>query len=193
MKKVILFAALAVTVMSSCFKSDTQTENSSQSDTGIIKKITVPFSTSGKYKLFRLVDSSYVLNSDSATSSWDFGMRRATLIFNSASSGPGQGAVILENATFASVTRAPYDGYAFDTTASQKAIKDYSWYTYNPQTRGFDPIAGKTFVIKTGEGRHYAKVQFIKAEYEPFVGPMPVNIIYTFRYYYQADGSVNFF
>lgn len=198
MKRVFLLAAIASTLMTSCFKAETKNSDATQtntsgtqSNTGYIKKIVVPFSTSGKYTLYRLVDSTQVFNADSASSRWDFGMRRTTIIFNSASSGPGNAGVILQDIPFESITKAPFSGYAFDTTASQKAIKDYSWYTYDRVTNAFNPTAGKTFVIKTGDGRHFAKIEFLKAEYEPFVGQMPVNLIYTFRYFYQANGSDN--
>ena len=193
MKRVLFFAIIATSVMTSCFKSDTKSTTAVASDTGVIRTIKVPFSTSGSYTLYRLVDSTIVFNADSASSRWDFGMRRATLIFNSASSGPGNAGVILQDIPFSSVNKAPFSGYAFDTSSSQKAIKDYSWYTYNSQTRGFDPIAGKTFVIKTGDGNHFAKIEFLKAEYAGLVGnpPSPTYIIYTFRYFYQANGSDN--
>ena len=86
---------------------------------------------------------------------------------------------------------APSAGYAYDTTSSQKAIKDGSWYDYNPATHAFVPKAGKVFLFRTADG-HYAKMELLNVGYEPFAGPVPVRLIYNFRYTYQPNNSNTF-
>ena len=132
-----------------------------------------------------------VANSDSASTKWDFGLRLTTFILNSQTYGPGNAGAILQNSIYSSVTAAPDAGYAYDTTSTQKAIKDGSWYNYNPTTRSFAPKAGQTFIFRTADN-YYVKMELLAVDYEPFVGPAPVKLIYRFRYTYQANGTKAF-
>ena len=155
--------------------------------------LTVNFSTSESFTFFRFSDSTVFTSNDSATNKWDFGIRQATIIINSHASGPGQAGVIIQNATYADVTTAPASGYAYDTSAAHLAIHNFtSWATYNQQTFSFTPIAGKTFIFKTADGQHYAKMEMLNVSYEAFVGPFPKHIIYRFRYTYQPNGTNSF-
>ena len=65
------------------------------------------------------------------------------------------------------------------------------WYDYNLTTHSFVPKAGKVFLFRTADG-HYAKMELLNVGYEPFVGPVPVRLIYTFRYTYQPNNSNTF-
>jgi len=114
-----------------------------------------------------------------------------TFILNSHTYGSGNAGAILQNAIFDDVASAPDAGYAYDTTASQKAIKDGSWYNYNPATHAFAPKAGQTFIFRTADN-YYVKMELLAVDYEPFVGPTPVRLIYRFRYNYQVNGGKNF-
>ena len=149
------------------------------------------FSTSSSFAFFSFKNGAVVANSDSATTKWDLGLRLTTFILNSYSYGPGNAGAILQNSIYSNVRTAPGTGYAYDTTASQKGIKDGSWYDYNPMTHAFAPKAGKTFIFRTADS-HYVKMELLAVDYEPFVGPAPVRLIYRFRYTYQANGSTNF-
>lgn len=157
-----------------------------------IKTISVPFSSASAFTLFRFSDSTVVANTDSVSSKWDFGLRFTTFIVNSYAGGPGNAAAILNNATFDATTTAPTTGYAYDTTTTQRAIKDGSWYDYNAATRTFAPKAGKVFLFKTADGAHYAKMELLSVDYAPFVGMYPTTLLYKFRYTYQANGSTTF-
>ncbi len=191
MKKVLLSAAVvSVTlVLVSCSKDKTVTAAQAVTKT---KTITVNFSSSTPFTFFSFKDTSVVANADSVSSKWDFGLRLTTFLVNSNSSGPGSGGVMVQDGIFTNITLAPASGYAYDTTASQRAIKDGSWYDYNPTTRTFIPKAGKVFIFRTGDGLHYAKMELLSADYAPFTGTMPTQIIYTMRFTYQPDGSKNF-
>lgn len=192
MKRLSLLTVIAIVAFSSCKKDDNVNPSVTISGT---KTISVNFSTAStsKYTLFRFSDSSVVAQADSASNKWDFGLRQATFIVNSYSGGPGAAGVILANATFDATTTAPSTGYAYDTTASKKAIKDGSWYSYNPTTNAFTPTAGKVFIFKTGDGIHYAKMELLSADYAPFsAGTTPTTLLYKFRFSYQANGTTTF-
>lgn len=193
MKKMICgmtFIALAAMLsLSSCSKSSTDLVVTTFQKTDSIK---VNFSSTAPYTFFSFQNDALVANSDSATTKWDFGLRFTTFILNSHTYGPGAAGAILQNSIYSSVTTAPADGYAYDTSASQKAIKDGSWYDYNITTHAFTPKAGKTFIFRAADNVHYIKMELLSVDYEPFVGPTPVRLIYRFRYTYQANSSRNF-
>jgi len=190
--KNISFIAAALTLsiaIISCSKDDTVPPSQPVTKT---KDITVSFSNASSFTLFSFKDTSVVANADSASAKWDIALRLTTFLVNSNSSGPGNAGVIVQDGLFDIVTTAPASGYAYDTSASKRAIKDGSWYDYNPTTRSFVPKAGKVFIFRTADGAHYAKMELLSANYGPFVGPMPTQIIYKMRFTYQPDGSKNF-
>ena len=181
-----LVAGLIVS-MTACKKSST-TPIPTFEKTDSLK---VSFSSSNPYTFFSFKNDAVVANSDSASTKWDFGLRFTTFIVNSYASGPGNAGVILQNSSYSTITSVPSSGYAYDTTSSQKAIKDGSWYNYNPTTHSFAPKAGQVFLFRTADNK-YVKMELLAVDYEPFVGPVPVTLIYRFRYTYQPDGSTTF-
>ncbi len=183
-------AALGITIsLVSCTKDKTTQPSVPVTKT---KDITVNFANTTSFTLFSFKDTAVVVNTDSTTSKWDFALRLTTFLVNSNSGGPGNAGVIMQDGVFDNIKTAPATGYAYDTTASQRAIKDGSWYDYNPTTRGFVPKAGKVFIFRTADGLHYAKMELLSANYAPFAGPVPQQIIYKMRFTYQPDGSKNF-
>jgi hypothetical protein len=195
MKKTILASAVLLATLSVTFSSCTKDDDVPQPATTIEKtdSLKVNFSATAPFTFFSFKNGAVIANTDSATTKWDFGLRQATLIFNSNASGPGNAGVILQNSLYNNVTTAPDAGYAYDTTASQKAIKNGSWYNYNQATNppSFSPKSGQTFILRTADN-NYVKMELLSVDYEPFVGPMPVRLIYRFRYTYQANGTKNF-
>jgi hypothetical protein len=153
--------------------------------------VAVNFSAANPYVFFSFKNNAIVANTDSASNKWDFGLRLTTFLVNSNASGPGNAGVIMQNGIFENITAAPTTGYAYDTTATQLAIKDGSWYNYNVTTHAFIPIPGKIFIFRTADG-HYAKMEILEAVYEPFNGYVPNKIDYKIRFMYQPNGSVNF-
>lgn len=156
-----------------------------------VDTLLVKFSNSGSFAFFNFRNGKVVANSDSATTKWDFGMRRTTFILNSHAYGPGNAAGMLLSSVYSSVLTAPGAGFAYDTTTAQKAIKDGSWYDYNPVSHSFVPKAGKTFIFRTADN-FYVKMELLAVDYAPFVGPNPSELIYRFRYTYQANGTKTF-
>jgi hypothetical protein len=189
MKHTFIISALAVTVlMVSCSKDKT---TPSQPITKT-QNITVNFASTASFTLFSFKDTAVVANSDSATAKWDFALRLTTFLVNSFSGGPGNAGVIVQDGVYDNITTAPTTGYAYDTTTSQRAIKDGSWYDYNIMTHVFVPKAGKVFIFRTADGAHYAKMELLSADYVPFTGPVPLQIIYKMQFTYQPDGTKNF-
>lgn len=174
-------------LLSSCSKeSGTQVTVIEKTDS-----LKVNFSPAAPFTFFRFKDGAVVANADSATTKWDFGLRFTTFILNSNAYGPGNAGAILQSSIYTGVTDAPATGYAYDTTTAQKGIKDGSWYDYNPATHAFSPKAGKTFIFRTADN-FYVKFELLAVDYEAFVGPTPVRLIYRFRYTYQANGTTSF-
>lgn len=185
------FAAVALVVFfAACSKSDTApTVVPAYSST---QTLTVNFSTTKPFAFFGFKDSSLVVNTDSATAKWDFGLRFTNFVVNSNASGPGAAGVIMQDGVFANLTTAPTTGYAYDTTSTKLAIKDGSWYDYNVLTHAFVPKAGKVFFFRTADGTHYAKMQLLAVDYAPFTGPAPSQLLYKFQYVYQPSGAASF-
>lgn len=184
----IIAATAMLFVLTSCSKEDAVTPVTIIEKTDSVK---VNFSSTGSFTFFSFKNDAVVANTDSASTKWDFGLRFTTFILNSNAYGPGNAAAILQNSIYSTVTAAPTTGYAYDTTTSQKAIKDGSWYNYNPVTRTFAPKAGQTFIFRTADSR-YVKMELLAVDYEAFTGPMPIRLIYRFRYTYQANGTTTF-
>jgi len=184
----IIAATAMLFVLTSCSKEDAVTPVTIIEKTDSVK---VNFSSTGSFTFFSFKNDAVVANTDSASTKWDFGLRFTTFILNSNAYGPGNAAAILQNSIYSTVTAAPTSGYAYDTTTSQKAIKDGSWYNYNPVTRTFAPKAGQTFIFRTADSR-YVKMELLAVDYEAFTGPMPIRLIYRFRYTYQANGTTTF-
>jgi len=187
MKNKIIYGTVCLAlIFAACSKS--KTDVVTLPATVKTKNITVNFSPTSSFTFFSFRDTTVIANSDSASTKWDFGLRLTTFLVNSYASGPGNGGVILKDGIYDNITDAPAAGYAYDTTSSQKAIKDGSWYDYNPATHSFVPKAGKVFIFRTADG-HYAKMELLGVSYEPFAGPVPLRLIYTFRYTYQPNNS----
>ena len=192
MKKIIYssvaIAMSAIIMLSSCTKDTPSAAVTLIQKTDSLK---VNFSSSSPFTFFSFRNDALVANSDSASGNWDFGLRFTTFILNSHTYGPGNAGAILQNTIYSSCTAAPDAGYAYDTTSAQKAIKDGSWYDYNPATHAFAPKAGQTFFFRTADN-NYVKMELLAVDYEPFVGPVPVRLIYRFRYTYQGNGTKGF-
>lgn len=148
---------------------------------------------------------------DSVSTTWDIGLKGTTLIFNGGTSGPGQGSAQLLTEIFADVTEAPETGYfadgenpncpAVETPGGTFPGTPYAictgsgsgWYDYNSSTNLVLPIAGRTIVMKTGEG-NYAKIRIL-SYYQGNPNPPDANAptrYFTFEYIVQPDGSRNF-
>jgi len=187
-KSILIVTIAAIAGLTACQKDDTTPPLSITTT----QTLNVNFSTASKYAFFSFKDSAVIANTDSATSKWDFGLRLTSFLVNSNASGPGNAGVIVQDGVYSSITSAPSTGYAYDSSAAKLAIKDGTWYDYNPTTHAFAPKAGKVFIFRTADGAHYAKMQLLGVDYAPFTGPTPVTLLYKFQYTYQTSGSTTF-
>ena len=186
---IFIITVAAMTGFTACQKDQTTPVQPSVTTT---QTLSVNFSTASKYAFFSFKDSAVVANTDSASAKWDFALRFTNFLVNSNASGPGNGGVIVQDGIYSSITAAPVGGYAYDSSSTKLAIKDGTWYDYNPTTHAFSPKAGKVFIFRTADGAHYAKMQLLSVDYAPFTGYTPVTLLYKFQYTYQPSGSTTF-
>ena len=156
----------------------------------------------GKFTFYSFETNSIVPSSDSNSTKWDIAMRGTTIITNNGTSGPGKGGAFLYVGTFDDLNAVPADStFKIDAAPSYAitASSNRGWYLYTPQTNLVTPIPGRVLVIKTATGR-YAKVEIINYYKGGTTPPASATDAvktfsqryYTFRFTYQADGTMNF-
>ena len=191
MKRVRVIGAIMMAVVfgfTSCQKDDQPTPAPVASNDFLVNGSAV-----GAFDLFGFEVGGRVPNTDSLTNRWDFGMRFERIIVNSGASGRGNAGVQVVNQPFDAVTVAPETGYAFDTSATQLAVKPEQWYVYNATTRSFSPIAGRTFIFRTANNK-FAKMEILTAlpadDNGNLVTPptRPTRIKYQLRFAFQSNG-----
>ncbi len=203
--KRFLLAALIIQALAftSCSKDDTggsvapisKTITSLPADpgTGVNAQTGQPTGTTNKFTLFNFASGIVVPNTDSASTKWDIGFKGTSIIFNSGISGPGNAGVIIKDGILDDIAMAPTSGYLSDNTSSLAipAGSGKGWYTYDGQAMVIRPTAGKIFIIRTADNK-YAKMEIINYYKDAPANPtfmIPARY-YTFRYFYQGDGSV---
>lgn len=151
--------------------------------------------STAKKTFFRLSDSTVVTGSDTATNAWDIAFYKTTIYTNSGTSGSGNGgALVLTGTDFHALKTVP-DGTFRTDSAGTPAVPTGSgsgWYVYDATRHTINPAAGVVLIIKTGTGK-YAKLQ-IQSYYKnaPAMPSMTdASGYYSFRYFYQPDGSKN--
>lgn len=113
--------------------------------------------------------------------------------------GNGQGAIVLVDKPYASVTVAPDDEYFSTNDLVSIGWDGYpqptnkGWYFYSLTTHLARAIPNRTFVLRTAEGK-YAKLELISMykgnppAVTDLLWPAPY---FTIRYFLQEDGSRN--
>ena len=176
----------------------TITDLAADPGTGVNPNTGQPTGITNKFTLFSFKTGAVVANTDSATSKWDVGFRRTTIIINAGTSGPGAAGAIVKSGLFDEILEAPVDGYLKDdkNATVKYAIPTGSgngWYTYDGGAMVIKPTAGKVLLFKTADGR-YAKVEIISFYKGAKTNPVNTDIsgYYTFRYVYQPNDSKSF-
>jgi hypothetical protein len=197
-----LVAALVIAV-SSCKKDNDSSSAALEAKT--VNDINGNTADNNGYSMyFNLTTGATVPASDSNSTKWDIAFKTTTIKVNSGTSGPGTAGAQIVSTGFDDLPEAPADGYKSDD-ANGFAIPTGSgtgWYTYTgPAASGPQhailPIAGKTIVVKTANGK-YAKIQILSyykgnpntttADFAD-LAKRPLGGYYTIRYIIQADGS----
>ena len=204
MRQISIWIAAALVVTTSACKKDSDS-TPAPLEAKTVTDINANPADNGGYSLyFNLTTGTTVPATDSATTKWDIAFKTTTIKVNSGTSGPATASAQIVAAGFDDLTEAPADGYATDGAAGF-AIPSGSgsgWYNYTgaatsgPQ-HAILPIAGKSIVVKTANGK-YAKIQIVSyykgnpntstAEFADLT-KRPLGGYYTIRYMIQADGS----
>jgi hypothetical protein len=145
------------------------------------------------FTFFRLSDSTVVSNSDSATTKWDIGFKGSTIILNGGTSGPGQTAGFFFNGIYNDLKEVPLDSI-FKKDSAPNYVVNKSWYAYNPAAMTIAPVPGRFIVLKTTLG-HYAKLEILSYYKNAPTSPnafIDADRYYTFRYFYQGNGTTKF-
>jgi hypothetical protein len=190
MRRILAATATIIVVFTSCSKSDSDSSAPTSftfpsNSIVVTDSLLASASTSGSFTFYSFADTAEVANSDSATRDWDFGIQSTNIIVNSASSGPGSAAAQLIDGDYSTLSTIAITGYKVDSSTTNRAIKDGSWYDYNPATRSFTPKAGKTFLFKTANTQKYVKFEMLKADPQVFIAGRPTKYLYKFRYTLQ--------
>ena len=195
-KSFFICTGALVLLLSACKKEETPEVPPSTEKTS---SVTVNAAPVGNYTFFSFADDKEVMAADSNSTKWDFGLRALTFIVNNEASGPGEAYVKIVNQPYSEVTSANVNEWKYDTTSSKKAISSFrEWASYTNQV--LSPLPGKTFLFVTATGK-YVKMEMIKADALSSSGEVippgtqgafPTKFKYTFRYFYQKNGTPNF-
>lgn len=134
-----------------------------------IKDLYVGSETNGFGVFLDLEAGTVLLNkADSNSNKWDLAFYGPWIRTNGGSSGPGQGAALVLEEDFATVSMAPSDGYKIDEENNFAipipAQGGSGWFiftgfTQNPNNAILS-VANRTIVIKTGSG-NFAKIEIL--------------------------------
>jgi hypothetical protein len=203
MRKISIWIAAALVVTASSCKKDSDSSPAPLEAKTTNDINSNPADNGGFSMYFNLTTGTTVPASDSNSTKWDIAFKTTTIKVNSGKSGPGTASAQIVSTGFDDLLEAPADGYATDGDAfAIPTGANNGWYTYTgaaasgPQ-HAILPIAGKTIVVKTANGK-YAKVQILSyykgnpntstADFADLT-KRPLGGYYTIRYMIQADGS----
>jgi hypothetical protein len=178
--------------------------------TNLYADTTTGFSPTGRpigrneFTYFSLRENKIITGADTLTNKWDIAFKQFYIKVNGGTNatGGGNAAAAVLNTDFALYKKVdlPNTAFAQDNGATW-AINPMpgGWYTYSTTTFIALPIPGKTFVIRTADGR-YAKMEilsFYKDGVTPATSASPAEkalkqFFYQFRFAFQADGTVDF-
>ena len=157
----------------------------------------------GKFTFFSFETNAVVPSTDSNSVKWDVAVRGTTIITNGGNSGPGVAGAFVYVGTFDDLKTVPKDSvFRQDNAPVSYAVPNSSnkgWYVYNPVSMLITPVPGRVLVFKTAKGK-YAKVEILNY-YKGGITPAATATdaeklknqrYYSFRFAYQADGTMNF-
>ena len=151
--------------------------------------------SNGHYTFYSLRENAAVPLSDSSTAKWDIAFYSTKILTNNGTSGPGSGGAAVITQIFDEMTSAPADSSIKTDNGVSLAIPTGSgngWYNYNPTAFVITPIAGRTIVVRTADGK-FAKVEILNYYKNAPASPTMTDTsrYYTFRFKFQTDGSKN--
>lgn len=168
-------------------------EFSASGTTVSVKNLTAD--SEDRFTLVSLQNQAIIPNSDSATTKWDIGFRKTTVIVNGGKIRAGQGGLLrLTNQSFDALKEAPASGYRTDDAEDNLALTAKSgegWYLYSGTS--ITPLKDVVLVVRTADGMKYAKVE-MQSYYKDMVTPSITaqTRYYAFRYQIQTNGTRQF-
>lgn len=164
----------------STIQNQTQLQRS-QSDLIVIKDLNA---NTKPYAYFSLSTGKDISADEAKTTKCDLAFSKTTIAVNGGTSGPGHGGAQVLEQPFEMITHAPKDGYKTDGEAGNAipSGSGNSWYKYDMSVHAILPIADRTIVIKTAEGK-FAKIEIISYyKGAPEDVPTEESSYFTFRY-----------
>jgi hypothetical protein len=196
-KAILILAAMPV-VFNSCKKDNEEDITPTPTSTSALEVKTTSNifanNADGHFTFFSLRTNAEVALADSATNKWDVAFFSTKILTNAGTSGSGSGGAVVLAQAFADVATAPADSlFKTDNTFSALAIPNGSgngWYNYDGVNMVINPIAGRTLVIRTADGK-FAKMEILSYYQNAPAVPTSLDVAryYTFRSSFQSDGS----
>jgi hypothetical protein len=206
---VLLIAFMAMAVFNSCTKDEVKPVLADGTSTVVIDlpgDVGSTISSGFRTIYFSFAGNAKVDSSQKNSAAWDIAFAREYNSYiginngtNTASygyGGPGKGAIMVVNHSYDQVTEAPSDADFISKGVNSVGWdpgNGNGWYFYDIKTHIAVPIKGRTYVLKTADGK-YAKMDMVSmykgnpAVVTDLNWPAPY---FTFRYYVQQDGSRN--
>ena len=199
MKK-FLFSVLAITFLASCSQDrEDPVVIVDPSETVTTQEVADLNANNDTYTLYSLRDNKEVPAAKMETDDWDIGFLKTKIIVNGGTARKGKGAAMIADKLFEEVMEAPADDeFKTDTGDANPNLaiptgSGNGWYTYTGHPDHLIiPTAGKTIVVKTADGKYYAKIQitnYYKGAPQPPAPMSPNSGYYHFKYSIQTDGS----
>ncbi len=196
---------MGAALLSSCGKNDGPAPTTAFS----VQNIAADTAATGHYTFFNLKDGKQVALTDSASTKWDIAFRGTNILVNGGASGPGQGGAMVLNGVYNDITELTLAGGVptgaagatlhtpFQTDSATGTTKlaittgsGNGWYNYDAAANLITPKAGRVLIIRTADGK-YARLEILS--YYKGAPAIPTatdkSRFYTFRYFYQPDGS----
>lgn len=205
----LLIALAVVAAFSSCTKDKVKPQlqdGSSTVVTDLPGDVGSTINTGFKTFYFSFATDSKVDSTAKKSTAWDISFAReynSYVGINNGSNegsygfgGPGKGAIMAVSQTYDSVKEAPSDADFQSkgvTSVGWDPGNGLGWYFYDLKTHIAVPVKGRTYVLRTADGK-YAKLELVSmykgapAVVTDLNWPSPY---FTFRYYVQQDGSRN--
>lgn len=199
MKK-LLFGFLAVASLLSC-NNDRNSEiplvdPSATVDTHEVADLNA---NGDNFTLYNLRENKVVSTDKMKTEEWDIGFQKTKIVINGGKERAGKGRALVVDKLFNEVLEAPADnllrGDDGDSNPDLAILtgSGKGWYTYTgPPNHAIIPTAGKVIVVKTADGKQYAKIviqSYYKGAPKDPGALNPNSGYYTFKYAIQKDGT----
>ncbi|TAE27874.1 MAG: hypothetical protein EAZ92_08610 [Candidatus Kapaibacterium sp.] len=191
----VLVALVCITLFGGFLQSCTPVETNVQPPTitktgSIVEVKNLNASSEDRFTLFNLRTGAIVQNRDSATSTWDVGFRKTSIIVNGGAIRTGKGAGLrLTEQAFETLRTIPTTGFRTDESEENLAFTPrtgQSWYIYDATV--IRPIENVCLVVRCADGQTVAKIQIL-SYYKDAVQPdaLATTRFYTFRYQLTAS------